>query len=189
MFLDFFFKYLFSKRAGALVKKISWLSMIGLTVSLAALILVISVMIALNRNIEERTLAVDPHLTIQIPGINSATLLELHPLVAKLRADENLRVNVFEQQDVILRTMDGHFRGAVARGLTQGSLDRLLTEMQKLKQKKYACRKETASQYRDSCSAGGHLRNGFGHRSRSFRRRFFNGGSARISSASANRGS
>lgn len=116
--------------------------MIGLTVSLAALILVISVMIALNHNIEDRTLAVDPHLTVQIPGVNSAPLLEAHPLVAKIKQDEDLRVNVFEQQDVILRTMDGHFRGAVARGLTQESLDRLLTEMQKLKQKNLPAEKK-----------------------------------------------
>jgi lipoprotein-releasing system permease protein len=134
MVFDFFVKYLFSSRAGALVKTISWLSLIGLTVSISALVVVISVMTALNHNIEDRTLAVQPHLTVLIPGINSGALLELHPLVAKLKQNPDLRVSVFEQQDVILRTLDGHFRGGIARGLTQNSLDRLLGEMEKLRQ-------------------------------------------------------
>lgn len=142
MVFDFFLKYLFSKRAGALVKKISWLSVIGLTISLSALVLVISVMIALNHNIEDRTIAVEPHLTIQIPGINSAALLDAHPIVSKLRQNPELRVSVFEQQDVILRTLDGHFRGGIARGLTQASLDRLLSEMEKLKQRSHSGSKE-----------------------------------------------
>lgn len=121
-----------------MVKRISWLSVVGLTISLSALVLVISVMIALNHNIEDRTLAVEPHLTIQIPGINSAALLDAHPIVSKLRQDPEFRVNVFEQQDVILRTLDGHFRGSIARGLTQSSLDRLLKEMEKLKQRSHS---------------------------------------------------
>jgi lipoprotein-releasing system permease protein len=110
MVFDFFVKYLFSSRAGALVKTISWLSLIGLTVSISALVVVISVMTALNHNIEDRTLAVQPHLTVLIPGINSGALLELHPLVAKLKQNPDLRVSVFEQQDLILRTLDGRFR-------------------------------------------------------------------------------
>lgn len=136
MVLEFFRKYLFSARAGALVKKISWLTVIGLTISVSSLVLVISVMTALNRNIQARTLAVEPHLTIEVPGIASAALLEVHPLTAKLKQESDLKVQVYENQDVILRTMDGHFRGAVARGLTQESLDQMLKKMQMLDAKK-----------------------------------------------------
>ena len=136
MFFEFFQKYLFSPRAGALVKKISWLTVIGITVSVSSLVIVISVMTALNHNIEDRTLAVEPHLTIEIPGVNTAALLELHPLTTKLKQNENLKVQIFENQDVILRTMDGHFRGAVARGLSQDSLNRMIFQMQKLDVKK-----------------------------------------------------
>jgi lipoprotein-releasing system permease protein len=136
MFFEFFKKYLFSARAGALVKKISWLTVIGLTVSVSALVLVISVMTALNHNIEDRTLAVEPHLTVEIPGVNTANLLEVHPLTSKLKQNENLKVQIFENQDVIIRTADGHFRGAVARGLSQDSLNRMIFQMQKLDAKK-----------------------------------------------------
>jgi lipoprotein-releasing system permease protein len=136
MVLEFFRKYLFSARAGALVKKISWLTVIGLTISVSSLVIVISVMTALNHNIQDRTLAVEPHLTIEVPGVKSAKLLEVHPLVTKLRQDPTLKVQIFENQDVILRTLDGHFRGGVARGLSQESLDRMLLEMHKLNNKK-----------------------------------------------------
>lgn len=132
MFLEFFKKYLFSPRAGALVKKISWLTVIGLSISVSALVIVISVMTALNQNIQQRTVAVEPHLTVEIPGVKSAALLDAHPLATKLRTHPELRVQVFENQDVILRTLDGHFRGGVARGLTQESLDRMLRDMHNL---------------------------------------------------------
>jgi lipoprotein-releasing system permease protein len=132
MFLDFFKKYLFSPRAGALVKKISWLTVIGLTISVSSLVIVISVMTALNQNIQQRTVAIEPHLSIEVPGVKSAALLDAHPLATKLRAHPGLRVQVFENQDVILRTLDGHFRGGVARGLTQESLDRMLRDMHNL---------------------------------------------------------
>jgi len=136
MFFEFFRKYLFSERAGAVVRKVSWLTVIGLGLSVTALIVVLSVMTALNHNIEDRTLAVEPHMTIQIPGINQGALLDAHPLTSKLREHNDVKVDVFESQDVILRTVDGHFKGAVARGVTQQSLDRMLQDMQKLDVKK-----------------------------------------------------
>lgn len=134
MFFDFFKRYLFSQRAGALVKRISWLTIVGLGISITALILVISVMTALNRNIQRRTLAVEPHLTLDIPGIKSSALLEVHPLTSKLKSDPHLKVQVFESQDVIIRTMDGHFRGGVAKGLTQDSIDRMLRQLYRMDQ-------------------------------------------------------
>jgi lipoprotein-releasing system permease protein len=136
MVLEFFRKYLFSERAGALVKRISWLTVVGLTISVSSLVVVISVMTALNHSIHARTLAVEPHLTIEVPGIQSPPLLEAHPVASKLKQNPDFRVQIFENQDVILRSADGHFRGAVARGLTQESLDRMLQSMQKLDQNK-----------------------------------------------------
>ncbi len=136
MVLEFFKKYLFSSRAGALVKRISWLTVIGLTVSVSSLVIVISVMTALNENIQARTLAVEPHLTVEIPNVNSPSLLEVHPLTTKLKQNPDLKIQIFENQDVILRTADGHFRGGVARGLSQDSLNQMLFQMQKLDSQK-----------------------------------------------------
>lgn len=133
MTLEFFKKYLFSPRAGAVVRKISWLTVIALSLSISALIVVYSVMTALNRNIEDRTLAVEPHLSIEIPGVNQGILLEAHPLTTKVRdLPEVRKVDVFETQDVILRTMEGHFQGAIARGQTDDSINEMLKGLHQL---------------------------------------------------------
>lgn len=138
MVFDFFYRYLFSSKASSLIKNISWLSVIGLSISVTSLVVVISIMTALNHNIEDRTLAVEPHLTASVMGVKSATLLEAHPVVSKLREDPSLRVSVYEEQDVILRTLDGQFKGALARGMMPESLDRFLFEIEKLKDKEFA---------------------------------------------------
>jgi lipoprotein-releasing system permease protein len=122
---EFFRKYLFSSKSGAVVKKISWLSWIGMSFSFASLILVLSVMTALNHNIETKTLTVEPHLVVALPEVSDARVLEIHPVASRLR-DLGAKVSGFEHQDVILRTMDGHFRGAQVRGLSQDSLGELL---------------------------------------------------------------
>ena len=132
LFWDFFRKYLFSGRSGAVVKKISWLTVVGMAVSVSALIIVISVMTALNQSIRERTLAVEPHLTLEIAGVTSGSLLDAHPVTAKLRQNPGFQVHVFETQDVILRTADGHFRGAVAEGMSQESLNYILQEIRRV---------------------------------------------------------
>jgi lipoprotein-releasing system permease protein len=130
--LDFFRNYLFSSRAGALIKRISWLSVIGLFVSVAALVIVISVMNALNLSIRERTLAIEPHLSVEFPSGTPFSVLESHPLTAKLKQQLQYEVQPFETQDVILRTMDGHFHGAVARGVSDSSYRRLLSEVSRV---------------------------------------------------------
>ena len=114
MVLLFFKKYLFSSRAGAVVKKISWITVVSMTISVSSLVIVMSVMTALNTNIQDRTLAVEPHLWVEVQGVNQGPLLEAHPVAAKLRMGPGTEVQVFENQDVILRTQDGHFRGSVA---------------------------------------------------------------------------
>lgn len=131
MVFEFFRKYLFSNRAGAVVRRISWLTILGLGISVAALILVISVMTALNKSVEKRTLSIEPHLTIDFPGITKTGLIEVHPLALKLKMNTGYQVHGFENQDVILRTMDGRFRGAVAKGLTPHGLDLILKQNQK----------------------------------------------------------
>lgn len=136
MVLLFFKKYLFSSRAGAVVKKISWITVVSMTISVSSLVIVMSVMTALNTNIQDRTLAVEPHLWVEVQGVNQGPLLEAHPVTAKLRMDPGSEVQVFENQDVILRTQDGHFRGSVARGLTRDSIEKMLANIRKLDQAK-----------------------------------------------------
>jgi lipoprotein-releasing system permease protein len=132
MILDFLFRFLFSKRAGAVIRRISWLTFGGLTVSVAALILVLSVMKALNGRIQERTLAAEPHLWIEVPGVNRPELLEAHPVSEKIRAHPEWKSHLQETQDVILRTLDGRFQGAVARGLSAKGLELVLSQIEEV---------------------------------------------------------
>lgn len=132
MIFDFLFRFLFSRRAGAVIRRISWLTWGGLTVSVAALILVLSVMRDLNHRIEVRTLAAEPHLWVEVPGLSSAQL-DLHPIVQKIRDKKDWQMTSEETQDVILRTMDGRFQGAIARGMTQNGLTTLLQLIEKAK--------------------------------------------------------
>ncbi|MBX3019127.1 MAG: ABC transporter permease [Bdellovibrionaceae bacterium] len=133
MLWDFFWRFLFSKRAGSIVRKISWLSFAALTVSVASLVIVMAVMKALNTNIRNRLLAVEPHLVIEITDNN-----EYKTAIAQIEERQVLkpewRVFPFEVQDVILRSVEGRFRGAVARGLTPESLDWILSEIKRAQQ-------------------------------------------------------
>jgi lipoprotein-releasing system permease protein len=126
---DFFKNYLFSHRAGSVVKKISWLSTLGLFVSVASLIVVISVMTALNHSIRKRTLSIEPHFVVYFSELNQFSLIQTHPVSVKVKNEMNFKAYPFETQDVILRTMDGHFRGAVARGMSEESYRHLMLEL------------------------------------------------------------
>lgn len=114
--------FIFSKRAGALVRRIAWLSMIGIGISVTAFLIVLFVMNGMNASIRKRILGLEPHLTLTIPAATSSESLELHPAFQRLKENPLNRVYVFESQDVIIRTQDGQFRGGIARGVTEESL-------------------------------------------------------------------
>jgi len=126
LILDFFQRFLIFAKQGSVVRRISWLTIFGLTVSLAAFVIVMSVMTALNISQKQRTLAVEPHLTIEVPGINRIQNLMNHPVNYKARSFPDAVVFPYESQDVILRTMDGKFKGAMARGIEWTSLQNTL---------------------------------------------------------------
>lgn len=130
--LDFLLRFLFSKRSGAVIRRISWLTFGGLTVSVGALILVLSVMKALNLRIQERTLAAEPHLWVEVPGVNKASVLETHPVMEKIRSHPTWKAHLQETQDVILRTLDGRFQGALARGFSQDGLALVLNQIEEV---------------------------------------------------------
>lgn len=126
---EFFQRFLIFAKPGSVVRRISWLTIIGLGLSLAALILVMSVMTALNQSQKERTLAVEPHLTIEVPELDRVEKILNHPVYFKAKAIESAEVYPFENQDVILRTMDGRFKGAVARGIEWEHLEKTLARI------------------------------------------------------------
>lgn len=125
---------MFSQRAGSVVRRIAWLSFFALLISVASLILVISVMTSLNHSMQDRLLAVEPHLVIEAKNGKEwdqvRTQIESRGIL-----DPDWRTFSFETQDVILRTIEGRFRGAQARGMTASGLDFIMSEIERLDKK------------------------------------------------------
>lgn len=132
---DLFRHYLLSRRAGALIRTVAWLCMAGVGLGVMSLVVVISVMNGFNDQIRGRLLAVEPHLVVKVPGVERADLLKNHPIYRDLEAMKDVQTEIYEKQDVILRTVDGLFGGAVARGVEPQGLRYILTETRKAQEK------------------------------------------------------
>lgn len=127
--------FIFSKRAGALVKRISWLSMIGISISVTAFLVVLFVMNGMNATIKKRILGLEPHLYVQVAGVSSASLLEASPVFQRLKETPENKAYVYETQDVIIRSQDGQFRGGIARGVNKESLSYFIDQLQQMEKK------------------------------------------------------
>ncbi|MFZ4402666.1 MAG: hypothetical protein ACOYOK_01075 [Pseudobdellovibrionaceae bacterium] len=116
--LHFIKNLIFSTRSSSLVRRISMLSLINITLSVTAFLLVLFVMTGMNTSIRERIWALEPHLNIKVQAAPSTDFLRTHPVFQKLQQYEKSQVYEFESQDILIRSMDGQFRGAVARGMS-----------------------------------------------------------------------
>jgi lipoprotein-releasing system permease protein len=128
----FFQRYLLSEKAGSLVKRIAWLCILGIGFSLASFILILSIMTGLNKSIHNRILAVEPHLSVDFKKSITESEVKNHPVWKFLKDQQDITVRLFDTQDVILRTVDGIFHGATARGMTTESFESMLVQLQKL---------------------------------------------------------
>lgn len=119
--------YLLSTRSGALIRLIAWLCMFGVGIGVASLIIVLSVMNGFNIKIRQNMLNVEPHLVIK--NVSRAKEFEVR---AQLGSDlESMWYS--ENQDVVLRTVDGVFSGAIAKGLNTQGLKQWLAHVWKPK--------------------------------------------------------
>ncbi|MCB0363695.1 MAG: ABC transporter permease, partial [Bdellovibrionales bacterium] len=66
MTYQFFVRYLFSKRAGALIRTIAKICIFGIGIGVMSLVIGLSVMNGFNGTIRERLLAVEPHLVVSL---------------------------------------------------------------------------------------------------------------------------
>ncbi|MBV2168702.1 MAG: FtsX-like permease family protein [Bdellovibrio sp.] len=130
-----FHHFIFSKRAGSLIRRISWLSIVGIAISVTAFLVVLFVMNGMNAAIKKRIVGLEPHLYVKVPGVQSAEILEAHPVYQRLHEDVGNRAYVYESQDVIIRSQDGQFRGGIARGVTKESLGHFIEQLQKMEKK------------------------------------------------------
>ncbi len=138
---DVFRQFIFSKRANALVRRIAWLSIISISISVTAFLLVIFVMNGMNESIIHRIIGLEPHILIYVndDSNTSKTLMgSIQNWLAEksqnsgFRTDPKIEYFPFETQEVILRTSEGQFRGAIARGLSRESLNHFNQQMKAL---------------------------------------------------------
>lgn len=131
---DIFRHYLLSRRAGSLVRTVAWLCMMGVGLGVMALVVVTSVMNGFNDQIRRRLLAVEPHLVVHLADAKQAEQVKMHPLFLKMKERPDTQTEVYENQEVIIRTVDGFFQGAIAKGAEPETLGYIMRESRKAAQ-------------------------------------------------------
>ncbi len=128
---DLFRHYLFSRRAGALVRTVAWLCIVGVGIGVMALVVVLSIMNGFNDAMKDRLLAVEPHLIVNIPGTSTYEDVHKNPIYSYLAAQSGVQARILESQEIIVRTADSFFGGALARGVEPESLHTILNEVKR----------------------------------------------------------
>ena len=128
LFLSFFFKYLLSSRAGSVIRLVCIICICSLAVSLAGLLIVISVMSGFGLSIRDRLLQKEPHLVVWAP---SQKINHLKNLLQNNQLEQDVEVmRIFETQDVILKTSSGEITGAIAKGYTKNNLQQMASHFE-----------------------------------------------------------
>lgn len=91
------------------MRRISFLSFFAILLSIMVFLIVLFVMNGMNRSIQSRIIVLDPNITAYFQDANEVKLDE-NPMYSGLR---------FDSYDLIIRTVDGQFRGANATGYKQ----------------------------------------------------------------------
>lgn len=104
---------------------IAWHCILGIGMGVAALVIVLSVMNGFNLTIRNRMLSIEPHLVVSRNARPTDEDVEKLRFTMKSIAPIE-RIDRFEAQDLILRSMDGVFGGAIAKGYDAPALDMLL---------------------------------------------------------------
>lgn len=127
--LSFLFlkKLVLSNRSGALVRRITILSFVAITLSLTAFFTVLFVMNGMNRNIKSRIMALEPHLVTRNSINQNGLVLSLLPRDAQALS--------YQSFDLILRSVDGQFRGSEAIGYDSEGLSQWMQQLRQTRQK------------------------------------------------------
>ena len=125
MTYEFFFRYLFSRAAGSLIRVISWIGFLGVAIGVMSMVVVLSVMSGLGDNMKSRLLTIEPHLIFK-----PQTQIEQEELLNKFALYSDAYAFPFEQQDVLIRTSDGLYEGAIAKGMDMKALAKTIQAIQ-----------------------------------------------------------
>ncbi len=128
MILSFLKAYIFTRRSGALVRIIGWISLSGVALSVVALVVVISVMQGFGRGIRDRLLSVEPHIVVEMPA-TIKTRSDQDTFLREMSGLKSVKAHYYESQDLMLRTIDGLYAGAIGRGIESDTLKSILTAL------------------------------------------------------------
>jgi lipoprotein-releasing system permease protein len=123
--LFFLKKLILSPRSGSLMRRISFLSFFAILLSVTLFLIVLFVMNGMNKSIQSRIIVLDPNITAYFKDQNEVKLDE-DPLYHGLK---------FDSYDLIVRTVDGQFRGANAIGYKQEDFAFWVEKLAALKKK------------------------------------------------------
>lgn len=94
------------------------------------MVIVLSVMNGFNGTIRERLLAVEPHLVVSLLESEDPSEQMVKNRLEELQSEflpiQSVKATLVESQDVILRTLEGTFGGAIAKGMSEEGLNRVL---------------------------------------------------------------
>ena len=124
--LSYFFlkKLVFSNRSGALIRRITILSFMAIVISLTAFFIILFVMNGMNRNIKSRIMALEPHLTTFNNFAQDAEV--------KAYGEGQVAIK-YQKFDLILRTIEGQFRGSEATGYSTEGLSTWMNQLKNIK--------------------------------------------------------
>lgn len=126
-----------SKRSGSLIRRTARLSFFAITISVAVFFIVIFVMNGMNQNIRDRLQALDPHLAIESfeQNINSDEKPKIENAIRLVGEEHSSSVLQFERFDLILRSIDGQFRGVQVLGYNEVGLNYWMKRLVDLRRK------------------------------------------------------
>ena len=113
-------KLVLSPRSGSLIRRTARLSFVAIVLSVAVFFIVMFVMNGMNQNIRSRLFALDPHLSIVVEDNKTAVQTATEKLFGQIQV--SMAVVPYTKYDLIMRTMDGQFRGSQVVGYDQEGL-------------------------------------------------------------------
>lgn len=114
-----------------MIRTISRVVIVGVSVGMTALVVTTSVMNGFNRTIKDRLLTTEPHIVIsRSPKAESSFTVGEIVEFSHRQKIELERVTQISSQDVILRTFDGLFGGAILQGYSSNDLKDFLVRLQ-----------------------------------------------------------
>lgn len=127
---DFLKAYFLSRTAHSMIRRIAWISLVSLSLSVGSMIIILSVMNSLNERVQGRLLNSEPHLMISVDKDDSGLTdikKELESVLNLKTIEKHIMVS---RQDIILRNWNGRFHGATAMGLNSEDLQWFLDKVQ-----------------------------------------------------------